>query len=120
MTATWSSRQAFQQPVFTDTVSAMVSGLISRRVSFDAGTGLAGGKVGFSNANNGYSTLYTSAGIGIAITRFLNGGLRYGYARYQFDNGVRLPADLLFQTSRHGVHAYLSSWLPLFSRTRRP
>lgn len=111
---------AFQQPVFSDTVSAMVSGLISRRVSFDAGTGLERGKVGFSNTDNGYSTLYTSAGIGIAITRFLNGGLRYGYSRYQFDNGVRLPADLLFQTGRHGVHAYLSTWLPLFARTRRP
>jgi hypothetical protein len=111
---------AFQQPVFSDTVSAMVGGLISRRVSVDAGTGLERGKVGFSNTDNGYSTLYTSAGIGIAITRFLNGGLRYGYSRYQFDNGVRLPADLLFQTGRHGVHAYLSTWLPLFARTRRP
>jgi hypothetical protein len=111
---------AFQQPVFSDTVSAMVSGLISRRVSFDAGTGLQRGKVGFSNTDNDYGTLYTSTGIGIAITRFLNGGLRYGYSRYRFDNGVRLPADLLFQTGRHGVHAYLSSWLPLFARTRRP
>lgn len=112
--------EAFQQPVFTDTVSAMVSGLLSRRVSVDAGTGLAGGKVGFSDVDNGYSTLYSSAGIGIAITRFLNGGLRYGYARYQFDDGVRLPTDLLFQTSRHSLHAYLSTWLPIFSRTRRP
>jgi hypothetical protein len=112
--------EAFQQPVFSDTLSAMVSGLLSRRVSVDAGTGLAGGKVGFSNTDNGFSTLYASAGIGIAITRFLNGGLRYGYSRYRFDNGVRLPADLLFQTGRHGVHASLSSWLPLFARTRRP
>lgn len=111
---------AFQQPVFSDTVAAMVGGLISRRVSFDAGAGVERGKVGFATADNGFSTLYTSTGIGIAITRFLNGGLRYGYSRYLFDAGVRLPADLLFQTGRHGVHAYLSSWLPLFSRTRRP
>jgi hypothetical protein len=62
--------------------------------------------------------VYSSAGLGIAITRFLNSGLRYSYSRYLFDGGVDVPRDLLLLTGRHGVNAYLSAWLPLFSRTR--
>ncbi len=36
------------------------------------------------------------------------------------DQSVAIPNDLLFQTDRHGINVYLSSWLPLFTRTRRP
>jgi hypothetical protein len=112
--------QAFRQPVSTDAVSLLVGGLISRRLRFDAGTGLASGKVGLGSADNGYRAVSTSAGLGMAINRFLSGGLRYSYTRYRFDGGVDLPLDLLFQSDRHGVNVYLSTWLPLFSRSRRP
>ena len=50
----------------------------------------------------------------------MNAGARYLYSRYTFDNGVVLPIDLINVTDRHGVNVYLSSWLPLYTRTRRP
>ncbi len=112
--------QAFRQPVATDEVHGLVSGLISRRLRFDAGTGISFGKVGFAAANNRYRSMFASSGLGMAINRNWSGGMRYSYQRYRFDRGVNVPRDLLFQTDRHGVNVYLSTWLPLFSRSRRP
>jgi hypothetical protein len=112
--------QTFLQPVLSDTVSGNVSGLINRRVRFDSDLYLTYGKVGFSGPSNGYRTFYANAGIGIAMTRYLNGGVRYLYTRYSFDDGLVVPLDLRHATDRHGVNAYLSAWLPLYSRMRRP
>ena len=112
--------ETFREPVFSDSLSATVAGLISRRLRADAGLGYSFGTVGLSNLDNGYGTFYTSAGVGFGITRHLNSGVRYSYINYRFDRGVSLPADLFLQRDRHGVNAYLTTWLPLFSRTRRP
>jgi len=111
--------ESFLQPVFSDTVSAYLSGLFSRRVQFDAGAYLTYGKVGINGPANGYRSFYTTSGIGIGITRFLSGNVRYLYARYSFDQAVVVPRDLRF-TDRQGVTAYLSAWMPLYSRARRP
>jgi hypothetical protein len=112
--------QAFLQPVSTDTASVQFGGLISRRLRFDAENGYAFGRVGFGTRNNDYRALSVSSGLGMAINRHLNAGVRYLYTRYHFGSAVDVPLDMTFQTNRHAVNAYLSSWLPLFSRTRRP
>ncbi|HYN09259.1 MAG TPA: hypothetical protein VES67_17890 [Vicinamibacterales bacterium] len=119
--------QAFRQPVFSDSLSANVGGLISRRLRFNSGLSMSFGRVGFSDPNDpnvntdrGYRALYASAGLGVAISRMLSGGVRYSYSRYRFGGDVNVPTDLLFQAGRHGVNVYLSSWIPLMSRTRRP
>jgi hypothetical protein len=112
--------ETFLQPVFSDTVSGFVSGLFSRRLRYDSGVYLTYGKVGFGGPSNGYNTFYVTSGIGIAINRYMNAGARYLYSRYSFDSGVVLPIDLINATDRHGVNVYLSSWLPLYTRTRRP
>lgn len=115
--------QAFTEPVFSDWVNAEVSGLINRRLSFYANTGMSFGAVGLSYArtsDDNYRALYASTGVGFAISRHLNAGARYWYTRHRFDRGLNVPTDLMFQTGRHGVSGYLSSWIPLFSRSRRP
>lgn len=111
--------ESFLQPVFSDTVSGYLSGLFTRRVQFDAGAYLTYGKVGIDGPSNGYRSFYTTSGVGVGITRFLSGNVRYLYARYSFDQGVLVPRDLQF-TDRQGVTAYLSAWMPLYSRARRP
>jgi hypothetical protein len=112
--------QTFLQPVFSDTVSGNVSGLFSRRVRFDSAVHLSYGKVGVRGPSNGYNAFHATAGIGIAINRYLSGGARYVYSRYSFGDQVVVPLDLLYATDRHGVSVNLSSWLPLYTRTRRP
>jgi hypothetical protein len=116
--------QGFRQPVFSDSLTSDVSGLINRRLRADAGFSLSLGRIGFSsasvNADNGYRASYASTGLGFFISRTLSGGVRYGYARYRFGNAVDVPPDLLQQTNRHAVNVYLSSWIPLMTRTRRP
>lgn len=111
--------QAFQQPVISDAMNASVQGMVSRRVRFNAGTGIAFGKVGFSDDDSGYRAIYASTGLNVAINRFLSGGVRYSYSRYRFDDAVPVPINLIFQSGRHGVNVSLSTWLPLLSRTRR-
>jgi hypothetical protein len=110
----------FQQPVSTDAFWADLGGLISRRVRFDTGGGTSFGRVGFVGAANGYRTYYLTSGVGVGITRNLSSGARYTFSRYWFDANVPIPTALLFQTNRHGVSVYLSTWLEIFSRARRP
>jgi hypothetical protein len=112
--------QTFQQPVFSDALGADIGGMITRRLRFDAGGGTSFGRVGFSGVSNGYRTYFLTSGLGMAITRYLSGGARYTFSRYWFDANVPIPVALLYQTNRHGVSAYLSTWLELFSRARRP
>jgi hypothetical protein len=116
--------ETFRLPVFSDSVTSRVSGLVTRRLRFDAGLSAAFGSVGFSsdaNTENGYRSIYASAGLGFGMSRKLSGGVRYSYTRHRFESGIQsLPTDLVFQSGRHGVNVYLSSWIPLFSRTRRP
>jgi hypothetical protein len=112
--------QTFRQPVFSDSVWTGLSGMINPRLRFDATGGIAYGSVGFSAVDNGYKAYFASAGVNTALTRYLSGGVRYSFTRYSFGQNVAIPNDLLFQSDRHGVNVYLSSWLPLFTRTRRP
>jgi hypothetical protein len=115
--------QAFTEPVFTDWLNANLYGLISRRLRFHAQVGTSFGAVGLSytrTEDENYRALFASAGLGYAISRHLNAGARYWYTRHQFDRGLDVPADLRSQTGRHGVSGYLSAWIPIFSRTRRP
>jgi hypothetical protein len=116
--------QTFRQPVYTDTVSARISGLITQRYRFDLGVGAVMGSVGFdsdADDENGYRSIYTTTGVGFALSRLLSGGVRYSYSHHRFDSGIQnVPTDLTFQAGRHGVNVYLSSWIPLLSRTRRP
>jgi hypothetical protein len=115
--------QAFTEPIFADSLTANVSGLFNRRLRFNADLGIAFGAVGLSyarTADDDYWAMYASSSIGYAISRHLDAGARYWYTRHQFDRGLTLPTDLLFHTGRHGVNGYVTAWIPLFSRTRRP
>jgi hypothetical protein len=115
--------QAFTEPVFADWLNAYLYGLISRRLRFHSEVGTSFGAVGLSYTRTGddnYRALYAAAGLGYAISRHLNAGTRYWYTRHQFDRGLDVPADLRSRTGRHGVSGYLSAWIPIFSRSRRP
>jgi hypothetical protein len=115
--------QAFTEPIFADSLTAQLSGLFTRRLRFDADMGIAFGRVGLAytrTADDDYRAIYASTSIGYAISRHFDAGARYWYTRHQFDRGLSLPSDLLFHTGRHGLNGYLTTWIPIFKRTRRP
>jgi hypothetical protein len=115
--------QAFTEPVFADSLNASLYGLITRRLRFHANTGMSFGAVGLSytrTSGDDYRAFYASSGISYAISRYLNTGARYWYTRHSFDRGLNVPADLRTQAGRHAVSGYLSAWIPLLSRSRRP
>ena len=72
------------------------------------------------NSDDDYDAWYATTSVGYAISRHLDAGARYWYTHHRFDRTLSLPTDLLFQTGRHGVSAYLTAWIPLMSRARRP
>ena len=115
--------QAFTKPILSDSLTAEVSGLFNRRTRFQAAIGTSFGVVGLSSpgtSDDDYDAWYATTSVGYAISRHLDAGARYWYTHHRFDRTLSLPTDLLFETGRHGVSAYLTAWIPLMSRARRP
>ena len=131
MGRTWSStvrydrglqfESIFQEPVLTDTVSAQMTGLITSRLQFQSGAGYSRGDVGLvGGAGNGMEIAYGLVGIRSAITRYLAVGTNYSYYRRTVGDQVTLPIGLSRYSDSQSVRVYLSTWVPLFTRTRRP
>jgi hypothetical protein len=109
----------FQQPVTSDTVTATLGGLISRRVSAQASAGASQNHVGFTGPSNMYRNYYSAAGVSVAITRSVALGLGYSYYRTRFDSGLQLPSGLFHQMNRQSVYVFVNLWEPLFQRVGR-
>jgi opacity protein-like surface antigen len=103
----------FEEPFFSDAVSASLSGFVGRRLSLSANTGYTWGSVGFSGAANGYDTFTATAGAGYALSRNLSLNASYLYYRYGFGAGVVLPGGFEPDLDRWGWRVGLSAWLPL-------
>ncbi|MCC7044049.1 MAG: hypothetical protein IT183_09305 [Acidobacteria bacterium] len=107
---------ALVQPTFSDSISANLGGLLSRRVSVNAGTGASFGSIGLSANANRYRAVRASVGTQVALSRTLGLGLGYAYYRYRFDMGANLPSGIGTRHNRHSVQLTLGFWLPLYHR----
>jgi opacity protein-like surface antigen len=113
-----SSQLLFRAPVLSDSVTAALNGLLTRRLGFHAGARASHGAVGFTGDDNAFTTIAGNAGLQAAMTQQLAVGLDYTYYQYRFGDDVTRPAGLLGRRSSQGVHAYLSVWAPIFQRGR--
>jgi opacity protein-like surface antigen len=107
-------------PVFQDSLSASIGGLISRRVDFQSGVRAIVGTFGYdvSRASNTFDTFQAYAGISYAVTRFMQVGTNYSFYRYRFDDFAPLPLAVPRNVDRQSVRAQLNFWLPLMTRRR--
>ena len=112
--------ETFSEPVFSDSASVSVGGLINRRTQFHAGTALSVGEVGLSGADNGYNSYTTSIGVDFGLTRHVSLAVNYSLYSYSFAGGVTLPTGLSSDMRRQSVQAQVQLWSPLFQRARRP
>jgi hypothetical protein len=110
----------FQEPVLTDNVVAGLTGLITERLTFQSSVGYSKGTVGFVGTNRGLTRAYGLVGLQTALTRYLALGTNYTYYYSTVESQVVVPVGLPRQTETQAARVYVSTWVPLFSRTRRP
>lgn len=103
----------FTQPLLSDSVTADVSGLISRRVEANVITSYSNGAAGFGAADNGYATYAGAAGLRVAITESLAAFAQYIFQHYDFADGVALPPGFAPRLDRQGARVGLSVSVPL-------
>jgi hypothetical protein len=125
---TWLATAAYQRgtyyvdtidaPVFADSASASVSGLISRRIQVQAVASATLGNAGF-NVQRQYDSYRGSVSVSTALNRFMNVGADYAYYKYIFDPEVLLDPGLPHNVNRQSIRAHVSFWAPLLNRTRR-
>jgi hypothetical protein len=106
------------EPVFGDTGHVSLSGLVTRRINFDASANATVGSSGFSTQQK-FDSYRGTVTLSTALNRYLNVGVDYSYYRYKFDQGFELDAGVPRNTNRQSVRAHLSVWAPLMNRTRR-
>ena len=109
----------YHQPVLADTVTALMGGLITSRLSFQSGASYSRGSVGLVGPNRGLVLASGLVGLQTAVTRYLALGMNYSVYYRTIGSQVVVPSDLARRTETQAVRVYLSTWMPLFSRTRR-
>ena len=111
---------SWPQPLFSDTVSLGLGGLITRRLQVQTSAQAARGKgllVGGDSDN--FRTYYANAGMLFAFSRFVSTGVTYAYYNHRFPEALLLPPGFPHDVSRQSVRAYISLWAPVFERSRR-
>jgi opacity protein-like surface antigen len=104
--------EGFNEPFLSDSVNASLTGLLSRRLSFQSGLDYSFGKVGIGTSN-GYDTLSAQAGLEYGLTSMLALYTNYIYYRYEFDQNVALDPRFAQSLNRQGVRFGLSASLPI-------
>jgi hypothetical protein len=107
------------EPVFSDALTASLSGLLGRRLQAGINTRVSTGRGGLSEDAARFTAVYTTASVALAITRNLAWTTAYTYYRHQFPDGVVLAPGFTDYLDRHSVRGSLNVWLPLFQTIRR-
>lgn len=106
--------EGFAAPAVTNSISAGVGGLITRRVQVGAGASYSTGNIGTTKVdNNGYGSWNAFASADYAMSRHLAIYGRYFYYDYGFQQGVLLPPGLSNNFTRNGARFGVKAWVPL-------
>lgn len=114
--------ETVRAPIFYDSVSASVGGLITRTLSFSTGAAGTLGHVGIASTAGGrdrFDTYTGYAALSRALGRNLALGVNYTYYRYHFQQTAALVTGLMSDVNRHSVNVSLNVWAPVLQRGRR-
>jgi hypothetical protein len=111
--------EALNEPTMSDGALVGVTGLITRRVQFNASLRGALGTVGVEGDAPGFDSYYGDASLSYALSRFMSVGVSYAYYSHRFDDAVQLSSSVPYALDRQSVRASVSLWAPVFQRTRR-
>ena len=103
----------FDRPIFADTVSTAVGGLLKQRLEFAANASYFTGTVGVNPNSPPFDSYSAFARLRRALTRTLAAYVEYYFYHYNFDEGTVRPAGLPPRFDRNGVRVGLMLWIPL-------
>ena len=104
--------EGFGTPLFADTITTGVGGLITRRLEFRTTTGYSKGVIGLTESG-AYNSYNASTSLRIAFNQRLSFYAQYIFYHYNFDQAVELPIPFSRSLNRNAVRIGLSGWLPL-------
>jgi hypothetical protein len=108
------------EPLFSDTAAAGLSGLITRRSQFQF-TARASRRIGQNRGDRPDIAGYSGAiALTFAVNRHINTGLTYTYYKHQFASALPIVPGLPRDLERQSIRGFVSVWLPVFHRARRP
>lgn len=108
--------QTLSQPLFGDSASAALQGIMYRKLLLSISGGYMSGRLGYSKEEQDSSKLRTGTGaltLAYAITNALRANLSYTYFSYNFSGDALLPVGLQPSFDRNSVRGGLSLVLPL-------
>jgi hypothetical protein len=108
----------FLEPIFSDGVSATVSGMLGDRIEWSAAAGASRGEIGFEALDDFVSYTGTSR-LSAGVTRHLGVYAEYSYYHYALPPGSTTVV-LLPQMSRQAISVGLSAYVPIFTKVRQP
>ncbi len=105
----------FAAPILADSATFGVGGLLTRRITANAGGSASFGHVGLRRGreDNAYTTWTMFSAMNIALTRHLATFVNYFYYRYDIQSGVVLPTGIPAGYHRNGLRAGLKVWVPI-------
>jgi hypothetical protein len=111
--------ETWPEPVFADSASAMVGGLINRRAQLQMVARALRGS-GYSGRSGDVTSYGGAIALAVAVTRYINTGLTYNYYQHGFARGIALAPGFPHDFDGHTIRASVNVWAPLFQRARRP
>jgi hypothetical protein len=112
--------ESLSEPVFTNSISAALSGLITRRMQVSTTAWASIGDVGFSPHDKRFDTYAGLASVSYALFRHLSVSAHYARFHYRFDPAVPLPPGTPREIDRNSVRVLVNLWAPILQRARRP
>jgi hypothetical protein len=107
---------AFSQPALTDSITARVDGLLTRRVQWYSVAGVSRGTIWPDGST--FTASSATSGVQTGITHHLGVFGQYSYYRYEAPPGSTIA--LLGRFSRQSVTVGLTMWVPMVNRARAP
>jgi hypothetical protein len=104
---------SISQPMFADSATARLQGIIAQRVMVTFSGGYLSGSLGLSQETTSVHTGTGAVSLVYALTDYLGLTADYSYYTYDFSNAVALPVGLKPNFDRNSVRGGLTLWLPL-------
>ncbi len=105
-------REGFDDPFFTDALTASIGGLVTRRLDLSALARWSFATLDRPGRNH-HDSFAASAQAQYALGRFVALFARYIYYRYEFDEDIPLDPGLARSLERQGIRVGVTTSLPL-------
>lgn len=106
-------REGFDDPFFTDALSASIGGLVTRRLDLSSMARWSFAALDRSGPGNQHDSFAVSAQARYALSQFLALFARYVYYQYEFGENVQLDPGLARSLDRQGIRIGVTASLPL-------